>query len=86
MSEPRDKERVGVDLTGCYLSQFRFVLLGVLSGTFLGRRAKSYHPLAFGIILGSVADYAYGRCIACKDLRDEYDRMAEESSSSSSTK
>lgn len=77
MSVPRDKERVGIDLTGCYLSQFRFVLLGVVSGTFLGRRAKSYQPLLFGMVLGSIADYAYGRCIACKDLQNEYDKMVD---------
>jgi hypothetical protein len=74
--DEKRKDELGLKVTQCYLSQYRFIIPCVIIGTILGvKRTKNYQPLLIGVMLGTMADYTYATCIDCKEIEDEYKKL-----------
>ena len=61
-------KELGIKVSDCFLAQAMFTSAGIITGTIIGYKTKSFTPLIIASGIGTAADFAYGRNVACKTL------------------
>lgn len=73
--ESAELRNLGIKVNECILKQSWFTVTGVVIGTFIGARSKSFKPLIRMSGIGIAADLIYARNYACSNLVEQYQEM-----------
>ena len=65
---------LGRKVSNCILENSMCLVVGLGIGTALSIQRRNLRPFVMGCTIGTMCDMAYGYCIVCRPLIDDYNK------------